>query len=50
MTVSRTFFSDLSVTNLRSVVCNCADDNTLYCCKETTENVLGNLQSDLKVC
>ena len=43
------FLNDLLLINLRSIVCNFADDNTLYYCGETTENVIKNLQSDLKI-
>ena len=39
----------LLLISLRSIVCNLADDSTLYCCGETTENIIENLQSDLKV-
>ena len=42
------FLNDLFLINLRSNVCNFADDNTLYYCGKTTENVIKNLQSDLK--
>ena len=42
------FLNDLLLINLRSNVCNFADDNTLYYCGKTTENVIKNLQSDLK--
>ena len=43
------FLNDLLLINLRSIVCNFADDNTLYYCGKTTENVIKNLQSDLKI-
>ena len=43
------FLNDLLLINLRSIVCNFADDNTLYYCGETTENVIKNLQLDLKI-
>ena len=43
------FLNDLLLINLRSIVCNFADDNTLYYCGETTENVFKNLQSDLRI-
>ena len=43
------FLNDLLLINLRLIVCNFADDNTLYYSGETTENVLKNLQSDLKI-
>ena len=43
------FLNDLLLIDLRSNVCNFADDNTLYHCGETTENVIKNLQSDLKI-
>ena len=43
------FLNNLLLTNLRSIVCNFSDNNTLYCCGETTEEVIENLQSDLKV-
>ena len=43
------FLNDLLLINLRSTVCNFADDNTLYYCGETTENVIKNLQLDLKI-
>ena len=42
------FLNDLLLINLRSIVCNFADDNTLYYCGETTESVIKNLHSDLK--
>ena len=42
------FLNDLLLINLRSNVCNFADDNTLYYFGKTTENVIKNLQSDLK--
>ena len=43
------FLNDLLLIDLRSNVCNFTDDNTLYHCGETTENVIKNLQSDLKI-
>ena len=45
------FLNDLFklLVKLRSIVCNFSDDNTLYYCGETTENVIKNLQSDLKI-
>ena len=43
------FLNDLLLINLRSIVCNFADDNTLYYCGETAENVINNIQSDLKI-
>ena len=43
------FLIDLLVINLKSIVCNFANDNTFYYCGKTTENVIKNLQSDLKV-
>ena len=43
------FLNDLLLINLRSIVCNFADDNILYYCGETTENVFKNLQSDLRI-
>ena len=43
------FLNDLLLTNLRSIVCNFADDSTLYYCGETAENVINNIQSDLKI-
>ena len=43
------FLNDLLLINLRSIVYNFADDNTLYYCGEATENVIKNLQSDLKI-
>ena len=43
------FLNDLLLINLRSNVCNFVDENTLYYCGETTENVIKNLQSDLKI-
>ena len=46
---SNIFLNDLLLISLRSVVCNFADDNTLYYWGETIENVLKNLQSDLKI-
>ena len=42
------FLNDLLLINLRSIVCNFADDNTLCYCGETTENVIKHLRSDLK--
>ena len=39
----------LLLINLRSTVCDFADDNTLYYYGETTENVIKNLQSDLEI-
>ena len=36
------FLIDLLLINLRSNVCNFADDNTLHYCGETTENVKKN--------
>ena len=43
------FLNYLSLTSLRSIVCNFPYDKTLYCCGETSENVMEDLQSDLKV-
>ena len=43
------FLNDPLLINLRSIVCKFADDNTLYYCGGTTENVLKSLQSDLKI-
>ena len=43
------FLIDLLVINLKSIVCNFANDNTFYYCGKITENVIKNLQSDLKV-
>ena len=43
------FLNDLLLINLRSIVCNFADDNALCYCGETTESVIKNLQSDLKI-
>ena len=43
------FLIDLLVINLKSIVCNFANDSTFYYCGKTTENVIKNLQSDLKV-
>ena len=43
------FLNDLLLINLRSIVCNFADDSKLYNCRETTESVVKNLQSDLKM-
>ena len=43
------FLNDLLLTKFRSIFGNIADDNTLYCCPETTEDVLQNLQSDPKI-
>ena len=40
------FLNDLLLTNLRSIVCNFADDKTPYCCGETTKNVIENLPPD----
>ena len=34
------FLNDLLLINLRSIVCNFGDDNTLYYCEETTENLI----------
>ena len=42
------FLNTLLLINLRSNFCNFANGNTLYC-RETTENVIKNLQSDLKI-
>ena len=47
--LSEIFLNDLLLINLRSIVCNFADDKTLYYCGETTENVMKNLQWDLKI-
>ena len=44
-----TFSNYLLLVNLRSIVCNFADDNTLYYCGGTTENVIQNLQLHLKI-
>ena len=43
------FLNDLLLINLRSFACNIADDNTLHYWGETTENVIKNLESDLKI-
>ena len=43
------FLNYLLLINLRSIICNFADYNTLYYRGETTENVIKNLQSDLKI-
>ena len=43
------FLNELLLINLRSNVCNFVDDSTLYYCGETTENVIKNLQSYLKI-
>ena len=43
------FLNDLLLINLRSFACNFADDNTLHYWGETTENVIKNLESDLKI-
>ena len=43
------FLNDLLRINLRSDIHTFADDNTLYYCGETTENVIKNLESDLKI-
>ena len=43
------FLNDLSLIIYGFIVCNFADDNTLYYCVETTENVVKNLQPDLKI-
>ena len=43
-----TFLNCLLLINLRSSAYNFADDNTLHYWRETTENVIKNLQSDLK--
>ena len=43
------FLNDLLLINLRSIICNFADDNIFYFCGETTENVIKSLQLDLKI-
>ena len=43
------FLNGLLLFNLRSIVYKFADDNTLYYCRENTENIIKNLQSDLKI-
>ena len=43
------FSNYLLLVNLRSIVCNFADDNTLYYCGGTTENFIKNLQLYLKI-
>ena len=43
------FLNDLLLIDLRSNVCNFAYDNMLYHWGETTENVIKNLKSDLKI-
>ena len=43
------FLNDLLLINLRSIVFNLAGDNTLYYCRETTETIIKNSQSDLKI-
>ena len=43
------FLNDLLLINLSSIVCNFADDNKLCYSRETTESVIKNLQSDLKI-
>ena len=47
--VSNIFLNDLLLIDLRSNVCNFAYDNMLYHWGETTENVIKNLKSDLKI-
>ena len=43
------FLNDLLAINLSSIVRNFADDNTLYYCGKTTENVIKNLKPHLKI-
>ena len=43
------FLNDLLLINLRSFACNFADDNTLRYWGETTESVIKDLESDLKI-
>ena len=43
------FLNDLLLINLRSFACNFADDSTLRYWGETTESVIKNLESDLKI-
>ena len=43
------FLNDVLLINLRSIVSNFADANTLFYCGGTTENVFKNLQLDLKI-
>ena len=43
------FLNNLLLINLRSFACNFADDNILRYWGETTESVIKNLESDLKI-
>ena len=43
------FLDDLLLINLKSIVRNFADDNTLYYCGETAKNVMKKVQSYLKI-
>ena len=43
------FSNYLLLINLRSIVCNFADDNTHYYCGGTTQNFIKNLQLHLKI-
>ena len=43
------FLNNPLLIKLRSIVCNFANDNTLYYCREITENVVKHLQSHLKI-
>ena len=43
------FLNDLLRINQRSDIHTFADDNTLYYCGVATENVIKNVQSDLKI-
>ena len=41
------FINDLLFSNLKSDICNFADDNTLYACDSSIDNVLLRLNSDI---
>ena len=43
------FLNDILFLNLNSKICNFADDNTIYSCASSTNEVIQNLQDDLKV-
>ena len=43
------FLNDLLLIHLGLIFCNFADDKTLYYCRETTETVIKNLDTDLKI-
>ena len=43
------FLNDSLLTDLKTVVCHFAYDNTHYCCGKTIKDVTVNLQSNLKV-